>query len=168
MATALLLAIAGALAAQVPATAPTCPTPAGAPAGYDGWAALQGVTAGASVAAPATLALGRSARATLLPTDRVTFPAPPGRAAEPATMAGVFAVDADSAGSYRVALSAPVWVDLVAGDKPLASVAHGHGPDCSGIRKTVDFRIPAAGRYLVQVANSAAPNVTVMISRVTD
>lgn len=150
------------LAMQAATPEASCP----APAQPDGWTAQQGVTAGAGVAAPVTLAIGRSARAELLPVSRITYPAPPSKAAGADSMGGVFAFDAATAGAYRVALSSAVWVDVVAGDKELASEAHGHGPDCSGIRKYVDFRVASPGRYLVQVSGSATPSITVMISRI--
>jgi hypothetical protein len=41
------------------------------------------------------------------------------------------------------------------------SSAHGHGPDCTGIRKMVDFAL-TPGRYTVQISANAAPQITVM------
>lgn len=53
------------------------------------------------------------------------------------------------AGTYGIALDQPGWIDVVpgaAGGAPLTSVAHGHGPDCSTIRKIVRFEL-APGTY---------------------
>ncbi|WP_139198038.1 hypothetical protein [Sphingomonas gellani] len=135
---------------------------------YEGWYAMQGVSAGTGIAAPATLALGRSVRATLVPVARVTFPAAVARSVDAGGMGGVFAVDVDKPGVYRLAEDSIAWIDMVAGDKLLTAVAHGHGPECSGIRKYVDFRLTAPGRYLVQVAGSKVAGIALMVSRVGD
>ena len=140
------------------------------PATYDGWDAMQGVSAGTSVAVPSTLALGRSARASLSPATGVTFPVKPERAAPSGTQAGVFAVDVTTPGVYRVALGAAAWVDLLAagegssGMKALASVAQGHGPDCSTVHKFVDFKL-TPGRYVLQVSGAKTPTLAVMVTR---
>lgn len=47
---------------------------------------------------------------------------------------------------------------------PVTSVAHGHGPACSTIRKTVDFDLKP-GRYLLQVARSRTEAIRIMVSR---
>ena len=163
---------AGILAGQAVTPAPAaanCPVGAAAsdalPAELKGWSALQGVTAGSSMAMPATLAIGRSARATLIPTGDVSYPLAPERAAEAGSSGGIFAFDVTSAGLYRVALGTAAWVDVLAGGKTVTSVAHGHGPDCSGVRKYVDFRVQP-GRYLVQVSGNKTPTLTLMVARV--
>ncbi|WP_313536289.1 hypothetical protein [Sphingomonas sp.] len=48
------------------------------------------------------------------------------------------------AGTYGIALDQPGWIDVLpgaAGGEALKSVAHGHGPDCSTIRKVVRFEL---------------------------
>lgn len=53
------------------------------------------------------------------------------------------------AGTYGIALDQPGWIDVLpgaAGGEPLKSVAHGHGPDCSTIRKIIRFEL-ASGTY---------------------
>jgi hypothetical protein len=47
----------------------------------------------------------------------------------------------------------------------LTSIAHGHGPDCSGIRKMVDFRLEA-GSYVLQIVGNGAPTVRVLVASV--
>lgn len=71
----------------------------------------------------------------------------------------------DRAGRYGVALSHAAWIDVTRGkEAALRSIAHGHGPACSTIRKVVDFDL-SAGTYLVQIGNSPAAEVKVMIVR---
>jgi hypothetical protein len=53
------------------------------------------------------------------------------------------------AGTYGIALDQPGWIDVLsgaAGGESLKSVAHGHGPECSTIRKIVRFQL-APGTY---------------------
>ncbi|UYY76585.1 hypothetical protein [Sphingomonas sp. R1] len=55
------------------------------------------------------------------------------------------------AGTYGIALDQPGWIDVLPGGEggvPLPSVAHGHGPDCSTIRKIVRFQL-SPGTYRV-------------------
>lgn len=66
------------------------------------------------------------------------------------------------AGRYRVALDQPGWIDLVKDGKALTSVAHGHGPDCSTIRKIVDFDL-AAGRYTLKLTKLTKASAKLML-----
>lgn len=116
--------------------------------------------AAASVTAEAPIALGRAVRAGLVPVAQVRFALPPEKAGAPETFGGLLAFDVPSGGRYRVALGAVAWIDLVRDGKALASVAHGHGPACSGIRKMVDFDL-TPGRYVMQV--SGAPERVIAV-----
>src|SRR3546814_15522424 len=81
----------------------------------------------------------------------------PGRAA-------LVPIEIATAGTYRVALSEGAWVDMVRDGTSLPSVAHGHGPRCSGIHKIVDFKL-APGRYALQLSAMQTPQVRLLISR---
>lgn len=70
-----------------------------------------------------------------------------------------------AAGTYGVALDQPGWIDVLPGTeggKPIESSAHGHGPDCSTIRKLVRFRL-APGVYRLYVSALARPRAKVML-----
>jgi len=69
-----------------------------------------------------------------------------------------------NAGRYGVAADGKVWIDLVAAGEPLASVEHGHGPACSGIRKIVWFDL-AAGDYRLALSKAAAMDVRLLVVR---
>lgn len=132
------------------AAAPACPaTPVALPAEYAGWSAAMPVAAAAEPASvgDAMLTVGRGARATLQPTGALRLPITPKR---PGTHGGLFAFEAASAGRYRVALGAGVWVEVVANGAAVPSVAHGHGPACSAVQKLVEFDLKS-GRYLLQI-----------------
>lgn len=110
------------------------------------------------------LTVGRAGRITLEPVARVGFAAAPERAPGAGTRGAAIPVTIERAGRYVLALSGAVWADLVVGTGRIASVAHGHGPRCSGIRKLVTFDLPA-GRHLVQLSGSDAREVTAMVTR---
>ncbi len=48
--------------------------------------------------------------------------------------------------------------------KSLSSVAHAHGPDCTGVRKMVDFRL-SPGAYILQLSGATEASLPVMIVR---
>ncbi|KQS04257.1 hypothetical protein ASG11_08335 [Sphingomonas sp. Leaf357] len=66
------------------------------------------------------------------------------------------------AGVYQVGLASGAWVDVVSGGTALASAGHGHGPNCTGLRKIVDFKL-ASGRYTLQLSGIKTPTIKVMI-----
>jgi hypothetical protein len=71
----------------------------------------------------------------------------------------------ESAGIYGVALDQGGWIDLVPGTEggtALESVKHGHGPDCSTIRKIVRFDLKP-GIYRLYVSGLSTPKVKAML-----
>ena len=63
----------------------------------------------------------------------------------------------------RVAIDSAAWLDVVADGKSLEAVAHGHGPDCSGVRKMVDFTL-APGTYLLQIVGNGTAKLRVLVT----
>jgi hypothetical protein len=71
----------------------------------------------------------------------------------------------DTAGTYGVALDQAAWVDVAPnGGAALSSVKHGHGPDCSTIRKIVRFELEP-GDYVLHLTKLTKPMVKVMLVR---
>lgn len=144
------------LAQAAPAAAkPACPpAPAALPADYAGWNAGGAVAAAAEPAgvSDAILAIGRGARVALKPAAVLKLPVAPKRGG---AHGGLFGFEATAAGRYRIGLSAGVWVEVVANGAAIPSVAHGHGPDCTPVRKFVDWDLKP-GRYLLQVTGEPA------------
>lgn len=143
------------LAQAAPAACP--PTPALLPAEYAGWNAAAPVAAAAEPAAvaDAMLTVGQGVRATLPPAGALKLPVAPKRPLSATAHGGLFAFEAASAGRYRLALDAGVWVEVVANGAALPSVAHGYGPACTRIRKVVEWDLKP-GRYLLQVTGDPA------------
>lgn len=161
---AMLLGATGA-AAQDAASDPRCATMRPAfPAGFGGWSTRTPLTAGTAARNAPVLPVGRGTDLTLAPADRFVPLLPPGRAAEATSAGGLVMFQVSRAGTYRVALGSPAWVDVIRGGRMVASTAHGHGPMCTGIRKIVDFRL-RPGRYVLQLSGSATPTLGLLIAR---
>lgn len=71
----------------------------------------------------------------------------------------------ERAGTYGVALDQGGWIDVlpgVEGGAALVSVKHGHGPECSTIRKIVRFRLEP-GIYRLYVSGLPGARVKAML-----
>ncbi len=138
--------------------------PAAAP--FAGWerAAPLAAVADHADARGAALRVGKAALLTLRPAADLRFSVAPGKPVAAGTSGGTVAFVAPAAGRYRIAAGGPVWLDLIERGKPVASAAHGHGPDCGPVRKIVDFDLNA-GPHLLQLSGAATPAVTVMVAR---
>ncbi|WP_235829496.1 hypothetical protein [Croceicoccus estronivorus] len=112
----------------------------------------------------ARLAIGQAAHLTLLKTPEVRYPLRPEKPGESGSFGGLVRLDVRKAGTYRVALGSAAWIDLVRGRQAVTSIVHGHGPDCTGIRKIVDFPL-TPGRYTLQIAATDEPQMTVLVVR---
>lgn len=136
------------------ATAPACPvTPVALPAELAGWR-----SSGADLASGKAVAIATIDPATVRLAD-VPPPTRPGRMV-------LQTVRIAKAGSYGIALDQKGWIDLYrVGDRTaLTSTRHGHGPDCSGIRKIVRFDL-APGEYRLAVTGLAKPHAKMMLVR---
>jgi hypothetical protein len=76
----------------------------------------------------------------------------------------MYSFKVERAGTYRIALASAAWIDVLRGKTAVESSSHGHGPDCSGIRKMVDFPLQP-GRYVIQIAANGAQVLPFMILR---
>lgn len=143
----------------------TCPaTPVSPPVGLEGWARKQPIRAGSTAKTATALQIGSGVTATLLPTPQVTYAVSPQKPGQLGSSGGMFAFTAPTAGRYRVALGAAAWIDVVSGTTSVASVAHAHGPDCTGLRKIVDFDL-GPGRYLLQIVGNTTATLPLMVVR---
>lgn len=160
------LLIAAPLLAEVPTAATPCTgAPAAPPAGMEGWNSPTAMKAGTTLGNATALIPGTAANAALLPTPSVHYPVRPEQPGGSVSHGGLFRFTVVEAGRYRIALGGPAWIELVHDGKSIASVAHGHGPECSGIRKMVDFDLKP-GIYLVEIAGSGTASLLLMASRV--
>jgi hypothetical protein len=71
----------------------------------------------------------------------------------------------ETAGRYGIALDQRGWIDVVpglAGGEALKSTQHGHGPDCSSIRKIVHYDLQP-GIYRLYLTGLDQPRAKTML-----
>lgn len=147
------------LAATQVAQQTACPTGSRiAAAPFESWQRATSVRTGA------VLKLGEAARVSLVPLAEARLPAELRKASNRGGFAGHVTVQIVEGGTYSIALGDRGWIDLERGRTTLPSIAHRHGPACSGITKIVDFSLQP-GSYAIQVSGIAQPSTTVMIVR---
>ena len=101
----------------------------------------------------------------LAPVSGVPFDVPPERPPRnPDPRGAVLHFDAGAAGTYRVALSARAWIDVVENGKYLAPVAFVDFMDCADLHKIVAFDI-GAGPFTLQLSDATAPSVSIALTR---
>jgi len=160
----LALAMIAAPAFAQEATPAPCPaTPAPLPAQFAGWTntAPVAATATGTDIAKAQITVGNRADVALLPAEQVQFLAPE-KAAVAGTHSGMVHFVLPDARTYRVALGAGAWIDVVRDGKAIDSDAHGHGIPCTPVRKTVDFAL-TPGDYVLQIAGNRDASLSVLI-----
>jgi hypothetical protein len=112
----------------------------------------------------AGLPIGQAARLALLQTPEVRYPLRPEKPGGSVSYGGLVQIDVREAGAYRVALDSAAWIDLVRDEQAVKSTAHGHGPNCTGIRKMVDYPL-TPGLYTLQISANGQPQMTVLVAR---
>ncbi|WP_242122688.1 hypothetical protein [Sphingobium sp. Sx8-8] len=138
----------------------SCASPAPLAEPWTSWTQSGTAIAGATASTAPRLILGKPVTATLRPGTQVQYAVPPGRNV-PKSHGGLFTLAVKSAARIGIALSEGAWVDAATGKTALPSVDHGHGPDCSGIRKIVWFDL-APGLHTIQIASAATPTIRIM------
>lgn len=151
--------------AQADEPAVDCAAASALPAALAGWgrsAELKAIDRAnpAALAASPSLAESRTT-VSLHPMSRVEFQVAPAKAVQSDRYGGMIRVDVAKAGRLQVALGEGAWIDLVRAGSVLASVEHGHGPSCSGIRKIVAFDVEP-GVYVLQIANAPRAAIAAM------
>ncbi len=109
---------------------------------------------------------GIAVAARLSSTQDVRYVVTPEKPGGSVSYGGIFAFTVATPGRYRIALGAGAWIDVLANGKPTTSVAHAHGPACTGIRKMVDFDL-SAGRYMLQITGNGAPDLPLMVTKLS-
>lgn len=148
-----LLALAALAAAPARTAEPMCSSTAFAPGFAPGQARLADA-----------LTIGPPVALTLRAADATTFAVPPAHAPEAGSHGGTFALIVATAGTYRIALSAKAWIDLVQGGAALVSTEHQMGAPCSGVAKIVAFKLEP-GRYDVQISGAPAAGIAAQVMR---
>lgn len=151
----------------MPQAAPVCPKDAEPiPPALAAWANKAPLAAATDTAslAKAVVTPGAAVDLALADTPAVTYIVRPSHPGGSVSHGGMLSFTVASPGTYRVAIGSGAWLDVVQGTTSLESVGHGHGPNCSGIRKMVDFTLQP-GTYVLQIAGNGAAHIPVLIAR---
>lgn len=164
----MMLATTAAHAQQTPAhTEHACEAlDAGLTDGLEAWRSKATFTAAGTAAdlVGAELKSGAAVKATLLQTPKVVYPVQPEKPGGSVSYGGLFLLNVAQPGTYRIALSAPAWIEVVKEGKAIPSGTFGHGPECSTIRKIVEFPL-GAGSHIIEIAGNGADTVDVLVLR---
>lgn len=150
-------------AQEAGATAP-CTAPVDLPEALAGWRNPVSAKAGDVQAKAVALPPGKAVALALFPTPKVAYPVRPAKPGGSVSFGGLASFTVAQAGTWRVALGSGAWVDVVKDGTAMPSIAHGHGPDCSGIRKMVDYSL-TPGHYVLQVAANGADSLPLLVTR---
>ena len=112
----------------------------------------------------AALTLGKAVTADLPQTPEVHFITQPEKPGGTVSHGGMFELKIDKAGTYLIGLGSGAWIDVLKDGKPLTSTAHSRGPECSTLRKMVDFPLEP-GRYVLQVSANADAKLPILLAR---
>jgi hypothetical protein len=123
---------------------------------------LIGSARDAADAGQTSFGVGEAVKLELHPDGEVAYITLPKEQGEAASFGGMASFTVDHTGTYRVALSEPVWVDVAQDGKPAATVHFGPGPACSGIRKAVSFEL-RPGLYVLEVSGGLVAKVGVFV-----
>ncbi len=107
---------------------------------------------------------GEAVDLALAPIDTLILATPLGKSPQAGDQGGMVRFRVALSGTYRIALGHHAWIDILQGGKPVASTAHGSGPECAGVAKRVDFAL-APGTYVLQLSASTDVSMPLMIAR---
>jgi len=131
---------------------PACPPASGA-------AELKAATASPELE-PARLLLDKPVTVSLHPGNDVRFVVAPEKHGDASSFGGMLVVDVREAGSYRIALSAGAWIDVLKDGAAIVSSAHDHGAGC----KMVSFSLQP-GRHVIQLSGNKQETIGVLVGR---
>jgi hypothetical protein len=110
------------------------------------------MTAEANIADRPHLALDEHYALSLLAQGQLRLAARPGRAARVASpRGGVFLFEVPVNGRYRISITSRHWIDVVDGEKVIASEGH-FGPGCDVLHKVVEFDLRAGRNLTLQLS----------------
>lgn len=101
----------------------------------------------------------------LLPQEQVSFPVTPGKKSPRSdSYAGIVSFKIATAGSYRVSIDMPFWIDVVHDGALLAATDFQGQHGCNSPHKIVVFDLPGTRPFLLQLSNAAPQSVRLTIT----
>lgn len=113
------------------------------------------------------LALGQLYELALTGTEKVELAAAPSKKTlTDGDHAGIARFTIADPGKYRVSLDAAFWVEIVHDGVTVPAHDFSGGEGCSAPRKVVEYELPSAGSYLLQLSGATPGSVRVAITPV--
>ena len=104
----------------------------------------------------------------LLPQERISLSVPLGRKAQfDGAFGGLARLHVPRAGTYRIALDQPGWIDVVGEHGVIPSSDFAGGSACNAPHKLVQFELPA-GELLLQLSGVATAAIKLTLTLVPD
>ncbi|WAC49382.1 hypothetical protein OVA03_05595 [Asticcacaulis sp. SL142] len=132
-------------------------------AGFETWATPAEVNAATNAANAPFIETSKAYKAALIAAPQVTFASSPAKPQSPDSFAGLLLINITTSGTYGIAASSGVWLDLIKDQSALKSAGQGQVPNCTGIHKIVLFDLQP-GDYVLQIASSKSSDVTVQVA----
>jgi hypothetical protein len=125
----------------------------------------QTLTAGKDLKSAPAVVPDRLYKLQLANQDQVSFAAPPGRkGGDAATFAGVAHLKIPAAGSYRVAVDLPIWIDVTWNGALVPAKDFQGQHSCSAPHKIVEFDLIAAQPLVLQFSNAASDSILLTVT----
>ena len=130
---------------------------------WDGTAVA--VTAAVSPTVEANIAQGKKAAVTLAPANTVRMAVTvPTSNPPPDAHGGMLSFHVPEDGNYWVSVSTGLWLDVVQGREVLMQLDEVPGPRCSGINKSLEYKL-RAGDARIQLSDNPGARVDVLVVR---
>jgi hypothetical protein len=128
--------------------------------------AAQALNAGRNAAAAPAIETDRLYDLALAPNEQVQLPAP-NKKAHGAGMgsAGLVRLQITKAGSYRISVGSPMWVDLASGSTLIGSSDFAGQHGCDAPHKIVQYDLQP-GAFVLQLTGGSGNHVRVTVTRV--
>ena len=131
---------------------------------FDG--ASVALSAGKNGGSAPTVGMDRLYQLQLLPQAAVAFAMTPGKStATDGAYAGLAKLKLHAPGSYRVAVDAPLWIDVVSNGKLATATDFQGSQSCDGPHKIVEFDLTGSTRFVLQISGSAKAAVRLTVTR---
>ena len=118
------------------------------------------VAPGGEVAAP----LDKAVKLATVALDEAKLPMEPTRKPKPETYAGYVRLGAlPKAGTYRITLTEPAWIDVFQDGGAIKSGAFSGALGCEGIRKSVKFDLSAAP-LVIEISGTPAHEIAIVVT----
>jgi hypothetical protein len=124
------------------------------------------LAAGKNDGSAPTIGADRLYQLQLSPQAAVSFAAAPGRST-PAdgAYAGIAELELGAPGSYRIAVDAPLWIDVLVNGKLATPTDFQGQQNCAGPHKIVEFDLTGAKRFVLQFSGSATPIIRLTVTQ---